>query len=43
MSWEYQVSSESLVEKEASTGYSRVVILIGFILVMLAVGGFFGA
>ena len=43
MRWEYQVTSESLVEKEVSTGYSRVVLLLGFILVALAVGGFFGA
>ena len=41
MSWEYQVSSESL--KEVPTRYSRLVLLAGFILVMLAVGGFFGA
>lgn len=42
MTWEYQVSSESL-KKEVPTGYSRLVLLAGFILVMLAVGGFFGA
>jgi len=42
MSWEYQISSESLAATQP-TGYSRLVLLVGFILVMLAVGGFFGA
>jgi hypothetical protein len=43
MSWEYQVSSESLKEKQDSNGYSRIVLLFGIILCGLAVGGFFGA
>ncbi len=42
MSWEFQVSSESLTEVR-SNRYSRFVLLFTFILVALAVGGFFGA